>query len=119
MIRGSPITHIATALIVSFLGEFAGELAAFHLTTALVHRLARFAAGPFLPRARRRRCHYRKNQPSAYYRLLHVIIFFQMSSSVSFCAYLAQRKSRGIVLNRARPDLFGAVSKILSKTHGW
>src|SRR6266478_5322166 len=36
--------HVATAPVVSFLGEPAVELPVFHLTAAFVHRLARYAA---------------------------------------------------------------------------
>ena len=44
----APSLHVATALVVSFLSQFAVELSAFHLTTALVHRLASYAAGHLL-----------------------------------------------------------------------
>jgi hypothetical protein len=54
--------HIATALVVSFLGQLAVELAALHLTTAPVHRLVRYAASVFLPGAKRASREDRKSE---------------------------------------------------------
>src|SRR5207249_7558975 len=44
---------------------------------------------------------------------------FKFHCPLLFCAYSAQRKIRGIFLNPARRDLFGAVIKFLSKTQRW
>ncbi len=39
-------------MVVRFLGQLAVELFVLHLTTALVHRLVRYAASEFLPGAK-------------------------------------------------------------------
>jgi hypothetical protein len=44
--------HVATALVVSLLGELTVKLAGFHFATALIHRLAGYPAGRLLPRAK-------------------------------------------------------------------
>jgi len=65
--------HITAALVVSLLCEFAVELAVLHLTTALVHRLARFTASELLPGAKCSDCENRKSETNAKYHLFHVI----------------------------------------------
>lgn len=77
------LLHVATALVVSFLGKRAVELAVFDLTTAFVHRLACFAASHFLLRAKRRYCEHCKDQPRSHYRGLHVVTSFHLSNSKS------------------------------------
>jgi len=62
---GSALLHVATALVVRFLGQLAVELAVLHLTTALVHRLAGYAASHLLSGAKRGSCEYRKNETNA------------------------------------------------------
>ncbi len=43
-------------MVVRFLGQLAVELFVLHLTTALVHRLVRYAASHLLSRAKRGSC---------------------------------------------------------------
>jgi hypothetical protein len=69
--------HVATALVVSFLGQLAIELAALHLTTAFVHCLARDAASRLLSGAKCGRCEDRKSETNSQYRFVHVITSFQ------------------------------------------
>jgi len=57
--------HIATALVVSFLGQLAIELAVLHLTAALVHRPAGYAASDLLFGAKRGSCEDRKRETNA------------------------------------------------------
>jgi hypothetical protein len=52
MSRQARSLHVAAALVVSFFDQLAVELAVFHLTTALVHRLACFAASHLVRRAK-------------------------------------------------------------------
>jgi hypothetical protein len=40
--------HVATALVVSFLGQLAVKLATFHLTAALIHLFAGYSASNLL-----------------------------------------------------------------------
>jgi len=60
-----PSLHVAAALVVSFLGQLAVELAVFHLTTALVHRFACFPASEFLRRAEPGHRKHRKHKTNA------------------------------------------------------
>jgi hypothetical protein len=63
--RGRFSLYVATALVVSFLGQLAIELAVFHLTTALVQGFAGYAASHLLTGAKCRSCEYRKNEANA------------------------------------------------------
>src|SRR4051812_25402653 len=64
-LEACPSLQIATALIISFLGIRAVELAVLHLTTAFVHRLACFATRHFLPRAKCASREYRNSETNS------------------------------------------------------
>jgi hypothetical protein len=54
--------HIATALVVSFLGKLAIELTGFHLTTALIDRFSRHATRRLLCCGERRSREHEQNK---------------------------------------------------------
>ncbi|PYJ17897.1 MAG: hypothetical protein DME94_02595 [Verrucomicrobia bacterium] len=56
------LLHVAATLVVGFLGQLAIELAVFHLTAALIQRLASYAASHLLSGAKCAGCEYRKSE---------------------------------------------------------